>query len=269
MDSNINNLEYFSYHSLVLFQCVRFNGITNKTLETVSSTSERLVIRTKNDYREVISADEYTEYSLSNLLVFIADNYLNSFNNEPLPMKIEPLSFSLGKSYTVKIEKTDMEYKLGKPHNNCTDTHPKTDEKNYRQANCIEECINQEIKKTYNCSLPSYYAIKGLQECDLYIYSFKYDLAYECEKECPKQCESTRLVLKTTQDYSIKGYTALWFAMSDLSSFKITQIPKMNRFSLISSIGGSLGLFVGISFLSLIEILEFVIEVLYIMSAYR
>lgn len=238
MDRDINNLEYFSFHSFALFHCVRFNGITNRSLVTISSTSKRLAIRTKNDYRDVISADEYTEYSLSNLLVFIADNYLNSFNNEPLPIKIEPLSFILGKSYSVYIEKSDMEYKLGKPHNNCTDTYPRTDEKNYRQANCIEKCINQEIKKTYNCSLSSYYAIKGLQECDPYFYSFKYGLAYECEKKCPKQCESTKLVFKTTEENSIKGYTALWFAMSDLSSFKITQIPKMNEYSLISSIGG-------------------------------
>ena len=269
LDNDINNLEYYSFYSFAQFHCVRFNGITNRSLVTISSTSKSLAIRTKNVYREVISDNEYIEYSLSGLFVFITDNYLNSFNTDPLPIKVEPLSFSLGKSYNIRIEKTDIEYKLGRPHNNCTDSYPETGEKNYRQANCIEKCINKEIEQKYNCSLSSYYENKLLRRCDYYLIGFKYGLSYECEKKCPRQCESAKLVFKTTEDYSLNGYTALWFHMSDLSFFKITQIPKMNEFSLISSIGGSLGLFIGISFLSFIEILDFLIEVLYIIYAYR
>ena len=50
---------------------------------------------------------------------------------------------------------------------------------------------------------------------------------------------------------------------SDFSYLEITQIPKMTAFSLIASIGGSLALFIGIRFLSLVEILEFFIDVFY------
>lgn len=268
-DSDINNLEFFSFRSYALFICLRFNGITNRSLETISSTSDYLLIRTKDRYREDILADEYIEYSLSSLLAFVTDNYLNSFNNEPLPIKINPLAFALGKSYSIKIEKTDIEYKLAKPYNNCTDSYPRTSEINYRQANCIEMCINRELGANYNCSVSSYYEVKGLQRCDARFSSIRYRLSFICEKECPKHCETAKLYIKSSVDYSFPGFTTFWFTMSDLTSFKITQIAKINEFGLISSIGGSLGLFVGISLLSLVEIVDILIEVFVIFFTHR
>ena len=50
-------------------------------------------------------------------------------------------------------------------------------------------------------------------------------------------------------------------SFSDLSFIQISQNPKMTGFSLISSVGGTLGLFIGIRFLSLVEVLEYVSEV--------
>lgn len=264
-DSDINNLEFFSFRSNALFICLRFNGITNRSLETVSKTSDYLFIKTKDRYREDISADEYIEYSLSNLLAFATDNYLNSFNNKPLPIKINPLAFALGTSNIIKIEKTDIEYKLPTPYNNCTDSYPRTGEINYRQANCIEMCINRELGTNYNCSVSSFYELKGLQRCDAYFSSFRYRLSFICEKECPKHCETAKLYIRSSVDYSFPGFTAFKFTMSDLTSFKITQIPKIKEFGLISSIGGSLGLFVGISLLGLVEIIDIVIEVFVIL----
>ena len=41
----------------------------------------------------------------------------------------------------------------------------------------------------------------------------------------------------------------------------ITQIPKISLFDLISNIGGTLSLFIGISFFSLVELFEFLIYV--------
>ena len=44
----------------------------------------------------------------------------------------------------------------------------------------------------------------------------------------------------------------------------INQKSKMDVFDLISNIGGNLGLFIGISFLSLAEFIELFIEIIYI-----
>ena len=46
----------------------------------------------------------------------------------------------------------------------------------------------------------------------------------------------------------------------------INQIPKSDLISLISNIGGTLGLFLGISFFSLVEILEIFMEIVYILK---
>ena len=90
--------------------------------------------------------------------------------------------------------------------------------------NCIEQCINQEIKDKYNCSFPSFYRIKSLEECGGELQDYKtvknyFDnsesLYYEnhinyiinltkqfyhvCEIQCPNICES---VLFNTQGMS-------------------------------------------------------------------
>ena len=52
--------------------------------------------------------------------------------------------------------------------------------------------------------------------------------------------------------YSILDYTV------------IDQIPKMSVLDLISNIGGNLGLFISISFLSFAEIIELLVEIIYI-----
>ena len=41
----------------------------------------------------------------------------------------------------------------------------------------------------------------------------------------------------------------------------IKQIPKMQPFDLVSSVGGTLSLFIGISFLTLVEIIEILFEI--------
>ena len=152
--------------------------------------------------------------------------------------------------------------------------------------NCIEKCINTEIQSKHNCSIPSYFRAHGLAECGGELKAYKSGLKsvesklYEdhiadmrnlmgqfywaCEKECAKECRS---VLLNTQVYSSvigKGGKYFAFSISDFSSLHVQQIPKMSGFSFISDIGGCLGLFIGISFLSFAEVLQFLIEVLFI-----
>ena len=46
----------------------------------------------------------------------------------------------------------------------------------------------------------------------------------------------------------------------DLDFIEISQTPKMSGFSLMNEIGGALGLFVGVTCLSILELLEFFFE---------
>ncbi len=256
--------------------CVRFNGWENKTLEIVETYTDTFKIDVRGSYP--INNDSYQ--ITDKLDVYISDNYLNSY------LYFEPLKLeSKNKDHVLSIIKAEIESRLGEPYNNCTQAKDIT----YRQMNCFEECINKEIKNKYNCSIPSYYTIAGLQTCgdqlkersisqsehfrdkfDFYENHMNYvvnltnEFYYICEKICPLECETVRFDTRVVTSALANSPAIFSFSMNDFSTLKITQIPKMNEFSLISSIGGSLGLFIGIRFLSLVEVLEFLIEVFFV-----
>ena len=51
----------------------------------------------------------------------------------------------------------------------------------------------------------------------------------------------------------------------DLSYSEITQIPKSDIIDLVSGMGGLLGLFIGVSFLSFAEVIEVILEIIFIL----
>ena len=264
-DRNTKNLEEFitSHHGdSIHFKCIRFNGITNKSLEIVDQSKGPLTISIRSDYTEqYANVTHVYSFSASYLYLFIEDNYLNSF------FKAKSTRVLCNKNYEFLLEKTDTQYKLGEPYNLCIYTYPGTEEMNYRQENCIEVCMNGELERRHNCSLISYYEIKDLpktQMCNSF--SLLNRVYLECEKLCPRQCESTSFRIKSSgvQERGINA-TQFVFSFGDFSSLNITQIPKTELFDLVSNIGGILSLFIGVTFLSLFEIFEFLIEILYVL----
>ncbi|CAF0780273.1 unnamed protein product, partial [Brachionus calyciflorus] len=61
----------------------------------------------------------------------------------------------------------------------------------------------------------------------------------------------------------------LYFYYIDFQYTKIEEVEKMNWLDFIAGIGGTLGLFIGISFLSLVEIVEVIIEVAFVLFETR
>ena len=160
------------------------------------------------------------------------------------------------------------------------------------QANCIESCINQGIGSKYNCSIPSYYEVKHLRRCvslpvahsarpvnyDTSVYegyisrvvNLTGEFEAECERLCPRECGTTRFgtTISTEKDLRDTVMT-LNFFVSEFSSLVVCQIAKMDMFALVSSVGGTLGLFVGLSFLSFFEFFEFCVHFLQIVYSTR
>ena len=62
-----------------------------------------------------------------------------------------------------------------------------------------------------------------------------------------------------------KNYYYLNIYYSDLKYTNISEKPMSSIFDIVSNIGGILGLFIGISFLSFAELLELLMEILFIL----
>jgi len=69
----------------------------------------------------------------------------------------------------------------------------------------------------------------------------------------------------TTYDEINKHFVGFRVFFKDLKYTLISQEPKTQTFNFISDIGGILGLFLGISFLSFVEIMEIIFEIVLIL----
>ncbi len=259
--SNVSNhLDFFKSPDYSK-DCLRFNGITNKSIELfkTSSLGDFFLVEINSNYIEPFSKNEYFNYSFiqSRFNVYIGDKYLKSFD------KLEPLLFESNNYHVIEIVKESTEIKLPEPYNQCKESS--VDEPNH-QSNCFYSCIFREIKNKYNCTFPlTLFAINGLELCDL-----KYKLGYsDFEKEfsvgCLKICslESCFSEKLTSYIQTTIGFSKTIFQLSfrDLSTLNITQIPKIDWFTFLNNIGGGLGLFMSIAFPTLIEFLQFIVEI--------
>ncbi len=144
-------------------ECFRFNGVKNKSLELFKAISPLDTYRVTVNifFIERISQNEYfyTTFDFPVLYVYIADNFLNSFE------KLNHLAILLidaNKYNEIKMDKESIEIKLQEPFNPC---RKYSLDNPYHQWNCIESCIYTTFKNKYNCTFPlTLFSIQGLKE---------------------------------------------------------------------------------------------------------
>jgi hypothetical protein len=169
----------------------------------------------------------------------------------------------------------------------------------YSQNYCFNMCSNLFALEESNCSCNSTWS-RFDQECirkafdsetDMthcvadYLQEFRKSQSKKCKKYCPLECDSLSYSIipysesilysgnisakrKTDATYAKFNmyeetrqkyiYVAVYY--KNLKYTFVSQNPKIETFNFISNIGGTLSLFMGISFLSLIEIFEIFIE---------
>jgi hypothetical protein len=161
----------------------------------------------------------------------------------------------------------------------------------YNETNtcgCYLDSLDDEIYMKY-ISINS-----SITKCiEKFLTSFNTKIIYECQSNyCPLECDSfeydVSLYLqpilargnisnfynksiypeftddfKTFEDVS-KSFFSINVYYQDLKYTLISQQPKIELFGLISNLGGILGLFIGFSFISLLEIIEVLAELIYI-----
>jgi len=164
----------------------------------------------------------------------------------------------------------------------------------YNQNECFELCRDLILIETNacNCSgrnigqmVSKCYADKSQRGC-LVNFLKNFDTK-KCLDYCPLECDSNFLTisqyssslprngnttdifhyfyeLKTFEEVS-KGYFGIYIFYEQLGYTLISESESLTVYDLVSNIGGILGLFLGISFLSIIEIVEILIQIIYIL----
>ena len=259
---NKSQLEFFKIAHF-FGDCLRFNG-NGSEIATSSDDVFQLTLNKSIDIR--ISNTESISYTLVNpsYEIYVNDPYMKSL------LKYQGFSVDVGSGDMMGLQKVETEIRLPLPYNNCTDAA----EVSYRIDNCVEICINAEIKKKYNCSVQSYYMYKDLKPCNItdqpvFIDSYQKNLGLLisqfsplCTEQCEQECTLFKFDLRTTKSALSKSNTTIFrFYVRDFSTLEITQIAKIGIFDIISNIGGLLGLFIGVSFLTFMEIVEYIIDV--------
>ena len=245
---SVTDFEEFTWYEpgaeQIVDRCLRFNGYRNDSvmLRTVNGTDF-----TKNAL--FIHLPRLTD---SYLFAYVAPNRLNAFQ------AISPIYLYRTRSYNFYLTKS-VETKLPEPYNRCFNESP-----SYYRENCIEQCVQEQLTKKYNCTMAGYYGNKELGLClNGGVFAAE---GVHCESACISGCVSLSYSVATVEDFPPDNLSlGLYVLFSNLKYTEIRQIPKHSLFDLIGSVGGTLGLFVGFQFFTIIEIFQFVYDLFVIL----
>ena len=173
----------------------------------------------------------------------------------------------------------------------------------YTQELCFEQCLQKAIIKECKCSFSYVFSLFNVETCitnsqincsyNFFMHNYIMLIQDTCIGLCPTECNAT--IYQTTSNYNrlkgdlladyinqnarlssdflnktIDSETASKSVVSvnifyESLSYKITtESPKMDLVSLLASIGGNLGLFLGVSLFSLCEMIQVLIEIYFI-----
>ncbi|CAF1010201.1 unnamed protein product [Brachionus calyciflorus] len=169
----------------------------------------------------------------------------------------------------------------------------------YTQTLCIYQCFQREVIKNCNCSVttfPDFYKEKSCSGIDQSICLQQvFDMAKNtdffsdtCYQECPLECDGMTFqkTVSTTQysnfqfeeylkmsrftryfnrtEVNGNDFTAFSVYYENLGYINIEESPSMEWVDLLSNLGGIAGLFLGVSFLSFVEIIECAMQIILI-----
>jgi len=229
------------------------------------------------------------------LLIFIHNSSIPPYPNENYNnINGYSIFVSTGFSTDLAIDRVFTQ-RLGEPYNQCVKTiddfgsnqtlYQFILDKNYiySQQRCYKLCFDLDYISNNPCNCTNNVTIDNVwQKCfvetekeDLNGCTFKYkamfnkeSLTDKCDQYCPIECDSfeytTSYSFHITESLSKSDTLKFKAYYKELKYVSIRQDPKMDRIDLIANIGGLFGLFLGASFLSLVEIFELMLEIFYL-----
>jgi hypothetical protein len=176
----------------------------------------------------------------------------------------------------------------------------------YSQDLCVIQCIQQHVIRLCNCSMQNYLDLynvscKSADESKCANWFFYHrnlsTIVQECMPQCPLECNSTEIsYMLTSQTFSGNGYAYLVnespVYSSDFTTTPVTEATASNKFlqlfvyyeslsftssedspsmdivAFLGNVGGTLGLFLGVSALSLCELIHLIVESCILLSTH-
>ena len=168
--------------------------------------------------------------------------------------------------------------------------------KSYRQSDCFELLLQRNVIKNCSCYDLQFPQLYNATPClnltqiacasDEYFY-FWDENSNTFSSECPLECDSVdfdftysisdldierfyinRYFEKPNEDVDLaslkKRVVDIYVYFTQLKYTEITEVPTTTIIDLLANVGGTIGLFVGISVLSFVEIIEFIMESIFI-----
>ena len=268
-DCEINQSQYFeSFTDGIYRNCFRFNsGISNMLLKST------------------ISGSQYGLFIDFNLK--INDSLILSINNNtklPYTLFNSETNLSTGSQNEFKVSRTFIK-NLPEPYNRCykdVTEFPlnktiinfiQKANRTYTQKECKELYLNLYYLENSNCGCISSIeevpikcyinANTSLRLCtQQFLIDYSQKLIYS--NHCPLECDSFEYSIDRFSTPLKGNEITIFIYYESLKYTLISQQPKTLLIDLIPNIGGILGLFIGISFLSFIEIIELFIEIILI-----
>lgn len=164
------------------------------------------------------------------------------------------------------------------------------------QEHLVRKCHCYTLTTPYwakNTTKPCLNITQVTCDADYFGVFFSQDVASICDVKCPRECDSvTYGVSKSSSDYPSNVYASMLLTnptvtskypnaslltydylkktilsvqvyYEELSYNNFIELEKTTVTDLISSIGGTMGLFLGVSFLSFVEILDLLIQIVF------
>jgi hypothetical protein len=280
---NLVNANYFE-------TCIRFNSGRNyhnqpTEIKTISRTNIYAGLNVTFLLDNFI-IDSFQTTTIYKLRISI-DNYTSYFNRLQVYDSKSGIDIPLGNTQ-IKIER-EYYQKLAEPYNNCVkqDTSEyisflfqyyfKQINKTYRQKDCFDLCIVEFMNTKCNCTdelVQNCYNDANTAGCmhDLYFQFLNKQIQMpdKCLTLCPIECDSINYKIEqnsfqipnnfSVNQLDLNKYVNILINYQNNQYTLISQSPKMQLFDLISSVGGLISLFLGFSFLTLIEFIDVIFK---------
>jgi hypothetical protein len=285
-----------SYTDATYGKCLRFNSGKNMSNQTIP-IKKSISGRNEGFWLNLYYNSTFDENSL---VIYIHNHTQMQASIYNKGYFIEPGSFNYFRIKRTYDQKLELPYNncfknVSKSHYNQTIINYLIEKKReYSQNECLYLCRNLKYKEINPCN----FNVDDL-EIDIFVEAefLKNDKIFECVQEfyndnyetcsalyCPLECDSFTYEINkdsimtrdsgninsSHQVYYYPGFNTFenvsrtFFAFrvyyEDLKYTLIKQQPKIELFGLISNVGGTLGLFLSFSFISLLEIFEVLAE---------